>query len=794
MKLSKILENINTNNQDIIDCDIKGIAINSNLVSTDFIFVAIPGSKVNGAKFIPEAIKNGASVILVPDDYTLNTVKNNIQFIKLNNIRKDLGIILSSFYDKKPENVHAITGTNGKTSIADFLRQITTILGYNSASMGTLGVIRENQQPQESLTTPDCVTMHNNLNQLANDNINYIAIEASSHGLDQNRLAGVQADVAGFTNLTQDHLDYHKNMETYLEAKSKLFTEVLKPNGVAVLNADIEQFEKLKNICKETSRKFVSYGKNGNEFKLISRLPTNIGQKLNLEIYGVKYEIEIPLVGEFQAMNILCATAMATSLTNRPNKVIETLPKIKGAKGRLEFVGKTPNNASIYIDYAHTPDALKNVINALRPHCNKKLHVLFGCGGDRDKGKRPLMGKIANDLADIVIVTDDNPRSEKAATIRNEIMNACPNGINIGDRTAAIKYAIRTLKNGEVLVLAGKGHETGQKIGNKIIKQSDHQDAIDSIEELFDEPNYFSEKSASWSSEEIDKTTFSISKSSWNANKIVTHHTQINKSCLFVAIKTENYDGHEHIDFALRNGVAACLTCKKDNSIENTEKLSFVDNTKQAIEALGKRARDRFNAKIILFIGSNKYNAKKCYKYLREFGECLYCPKTNDIVKISQTLANISENTKYVIIDIEDNDNELISTISGLCRADITIINDEENDKDFSKVLTGADYNNICVLNADSKNFTKIKNNAKMLGIKNIITYGKNPEANIIAKDINKEDNQITLIIEDTTKKINLGNCLTSTMTMVSLGHILNLEIYHINNLNTENNEVKNVI
>ena len=377
MQLSQILHNINLGEQSIYDYDIKGIAINSRLVSDDFIFAAIPGSKVDGAKFIPDAIKNGAKVILVPDSYVLDIEKNNVQFIYLKDIKNDLGIILDNFYPNKPAHIHAITGTNGKTSIADFLRQITSMIGLESASMGTLGVIRENQPPQESLTTPDPVTLHNNLNDLANDGVNYIAIEASSHGLDQNRLTGVKAEVAGFTNLTQDHLDYHEDMQSYLEAKAKLFTEVLKENGVAVLNADIEEFEQLKQICKENNRKVVSYGKNGVELKLISRTPLTSGQRLNVEIYGVKHEIEIPLAGEFQAMNILCAAAMAISLSNHPSKIIELLPKIKGAKGRLEFVAKTPNGASVYIDYAHTPDALKNVINALRPHCDNKLHVLL---------------------------------------------------------------------------------------------------------------------------------------------------------------------------------------------------------------------------------------------------------------------------------------------------------------------------------------------------------------------------------------------------------------------------------
>jgi len=292
-------------------------------------------------------------------------------------------------------------------------------------------------------------------------------------------LGSVNVNVAGFTNLTRDHLDYHKTMDNYLAAKLKLFSENLVENGVAVLNADIPEFEKIKEACDK--RKVVSYGYNGTEIKLVKTTPVTSGQKLDIIYYGQNVSLNIPLAGEFQAMNVLCAIGIVAELTNLPSEVIKHVEKIKGAKGRLELVGKKSNGATIYVDYAHTPDALENVIRSLRPHTKGNLNVLFGCGGNRDVGKRQIMGEIANDLADIVYVTDDNPRFEDPAPIREQIIASCPKGINIADRALAIKKAIDDLKTGDILILAGKGHETGQYVQGKVLPFSDHEEVIKNI-------------------------------------------------------------------------------------------------------------------------------------------------------------------------------------------------------------------------------------------------------------------------------------------------------------------------
>ena len=306
-------------------------------------------------------------------------------------------------------------------------------------------------------------------------------MEMSSHGLCQYRVGGVHPEVAGFTNLTRDHLDYHKTFENYLNAKLILFREILVPGGTAVLNADIEVFPQIEKACLESGKKIITYGHNGRELRLIQALPEHNGQRLKLVYFGKEVEIFVPLAGEFQAMNILCALGMAAVLSGKPEEVIRHAGALKGAKGRLELAGTTDSGAAVYIDYAHTPDALENVIRAMRPHTRGKLHVLFGCGGDRDSGKRPIMGQIANELADVIYVTDDNPRTEDAAKIREQIMAACPRGKNIPGRAEAIREAMAGLGDGDVLILAGKGHETGQYINGKVYPFSDHEEVCKNL-------------------------------------------------------------------------------------------------------------------------------------------------------------------------------------------------------------------------------------------------------------------------------------------------------------------------
>lgn len=464
----------------ITDCaehiEITGLSADSREIRRGYLF-----GSLNDDKFIADAVAKGAAAIMTGPDCKAE-IPAGIAVIRSACPAKDFALAAARFFGTQPKHICAVTGTNGKTSIADFIRQILTMMGYRAASSGTLGLIKGNQAPIPSPnTTPVSVTVQRELKELADEGYDWVAMEASSHGLCQYRLGGVSVEVAGFTNLTRDHLDYHKTMENYLAAKLILFRENLVKGGSAVLNADIPEFETIAAICRQGGKKIVSYGRSGTELKLLKASPLAHGQKLELLYYGRPVTLEIPLAGEFQAMNVLCALGMAAELTRQPDEVIKYAEKIHGAKGRLELAGQIAGGAAVYIDYAHTPDALENVIRALRPHTSGRLHVLFGCGGDRDAGKRPIMGQIANDLADVVYITDDNPRTEDAAKIREQIMAACPKGQNIPDRARAIRLAVAALQPGDVLILAGKGHETGQYVNGKVIPFSDHKEAAEAL-------------------------------------------------------------------------------------------------------------------------------------------------------------------------------------------------------------------------------------------------------------------------------------------------------------------------
>ncbi|MBR2922284.1 MAG: UDP-N-acetylmuramoyl-L-alanyl-D-glutamate--2,6-diaminopimelate ligase [Alphaproteobacteria bacterium] len=468
MKLSKII-----NTQEEIE--IKGITSDSREVKSGYLF-----GSLNSDEYVKDAISKGASAIIVSSEYS-EVLPEDVIVIKSDNPALTYAQAVAKYYGKVPANLCAVTGTNGKTSIVDFVRQVLTKMGYKAASIGTLGLIKGGEEALPSPnTTPNNVALHKQLKSLAEDDFAYVAMEASSHGLHQYRMGGLTFKVAAFTNLTRDHLDYHKTFEEYLDAKLILFKQLLSPDGTAVLNADVDVYGKIADVCRQRGQKIISYGTRGSDIKLLCATPSEKGQKLEIEYFGQPQTIEISQVGEFQAMNILCALGILSAITGLPDDVIHYMSDIKGAKGRLEHVADI-NGASVYIDYAHTPDALENALKALRPHVKGKLHVLFGCGGNRDAGKRPIMGQIAHQYADVIYITDDNPRFEEAEDIRNEIILGCPGAYNIADRAKAIKTAIQSLETGDILVLAGKGHETGQYIKGEIIPFSDHEEVAKNI-------------------------------------------------------------------------------------------------------------------------------------------------------------------------------------------------------------------------------------------------------------------------------------------------------------------------
>ncbi|MDY0029938.1 MAG: UDP-N-acetylmuramoyl-L-alanyl-D-glutamate--2,6-diaminopimelate ligase [Pseudobdellovibrionaceae bacterium] len=466
--------------------DITMITSDSRQVINGAMFVAISGAHHDGKAFIKAAVDKGAKYIVVGVGSNVGPI-GNAQVIEVKNPRQFLAEAASVFYRTQPKNIVCVTGTNGKTSTVNFVRQIWEKLGERAASLGTLGILGPDIEDYSGMTTPDPVWLHARLSELADRNIGNLAMEASSIGIEQHRLDGVKVSAAAFTNITRDHLDYHGTMDKYFAAKLRLFTTLLCENGTAVLNADTEYFGVIKAECQKRKITCWGYGRKGDEIKLISREILPHGQKLSLKIFGENHMLELPLVGEFQAMNILCAIGLAmVGGKFKIAAILSAVEKISGVAGRLQLVKGAPTGCAVYVDYAHTPDALENILNALRPHAQNRLICLFGCGGDRDKGKRPQMGEISTRLADITIVTDDNPRSEDPGQIRKDILDGAGDGaINIGGRREAIREAVRMLQAGDILVLAGKGHEQGQIFATHTEHFDDVEEAESALGEVF---------------------------------------------------------------------------------------------------------------------------------------------------------------------------------------------------------------------------------------------------------------------------------------------------------------------
>ena len=444
--------------------EIAGITSDSRKVGKGFLFFAIKGKNSDGHNYIAEAIKNGATAIIGENPAVILPVP----YFPSKNIRHDLAIAAASFYQQKPKTIAVVTGTNGKTSVADFVRQLWELDGKDAVSIGTLGFIKKKtiKQFEADNTTPDPVV----LNELLTHAKDAAIIEGSSIGLEQHRLDGLKINAAAFTNFTRDHLDYHASMEDYFRAKTLLFANSMN-EGVAVLNSDIPEYERLKEICHDRKHEIITFGSYG-DLQLVESIPLNDGQIIKLDIFNHASEYKIPLAGKFQAENILCALGLVIACGMDQAKALSYIEKLKSIPGRMEQAAP-----GIFVDYAHTPDALENALSSLRPHTKNRLIVVFGCGGDRDKGKRPEMGRIADQLADVVIVTDDNPRTEVPATIRREILASSAKAVEIGDREKAIQNAVSNMHDGDILLVAGKGHEKYQIIG----KDKQHFDDVEVV-------------------------------------------------------------------------------------------------------------------------------------------------------------------------------------------------------------------------------------------------------------------------------------------------------------------------
>src|SRR5262245_30294807 len=440
MKLKTLLTVDAVSDARFATLDVAGITADSRTVKPGDLFVAVAGSKEDGLRYVAPALAGGA-VAIMAERVPQTPLPAGIAFVRVGDARRALALAAARFFAHQPDTIAAVTGTSGKTSVAAFTRQIWTAMGEQAASIGTVGLVAPGRETYGSLTTPDPVALHRSLHELADQGVTHLAIEASSHGLDQRRLDGVRVAVAGFTNLSRDHLDYHPTLEAYLAAKLRLFSDLVQARGAAVIVADHEHAGAVVTAARQRKLRLLTVGRRGEGIRLLDSAIEGFAQRLKLVHAGTTYAVRLPLVGDFQVENALVAAGLAIATGSEPRAVFAALETLKGARGRLDLVGEK-DGAPIFVDYAHKPDALAKALEALRPYVSGRLVVVFGCGGDRDAGKRPIMGRIAAEEADRVIVTDDNPRSEEPAKIRAEILKESPGAVEIGDRRAAIGTAI----------------------------------------------------------------------------------------------------------------------------------------------------------------------------------------------------------------------------------------------------------------------------------------------------------------------------------------------------------------
>lgn len=464
------------------DPEIGGVTTDSRKAGPGFLFAALAGAKADGARFVADAVGRGAAAVLAGRDADVGDVA--VPVVRTDEPRRAVAIAAARFHGAQPATIVAVTGTSGKTSVAAFTRQIWEHLGLASASIGTIGIVKPGGSTYGSLTTPDPVDLARDLAGLAREGVTHVALEASSHGLDQHRLDGVAVKAGAFTNLSRDHLDYHPSVAAYFDAKMRLFENLVPIGGAAVIDMDTADGVRAAARARAAGRSVFGVGRAGADLRLVDVVAEAGLQVLTIEAAGETYRVRLPLLGTFQVSNALVAAGLAIVTGTPVAAALGALETLIGAPGRLDRVGATPEGAPVFVDYAHKPGALETALQALRPYTRGRLVVVVGCGGDRDPGKRPMMGEIAVRLADVAIITDDNPRSEDPAEIRRQIMAAAPGAIEIGDRGAAIAHAVSLLRAGDVLIVAGKGHETGQIVGKTVLPFSDHDSVAAALEDL----------------------------------------------------------------------------------------------------------------------------------------------------------------------------------------------------------------------------------------------------------------------------------------------------------------------
>ncbi|MBE6455170.1 MAG: UDP-N-acetylmuramoyl-L-alanyl-D-glutamate--2,6-diaminopimelate ligase [Alphaproteobacteria bacterium] len=741
MKLSMFLKLLNisidsvffpTDTEKVIylEQEIIGLTSHSRSIQKGFVFSAVKGFKSDGLDFVSDAVLNGAVAVL-----TDRIVQTSVPVILVDNVRHYMARAANILYPSEKLKKIAVTGTNGKTSTVYFVNQILNKNNRLSASIGTIGIDSPVYQKGGSMTTPDSVFLHETFNLLADKSVEFVALEASSHGLDQHRLDGTKFVATGFTNLTRDHLDYHQTMENYMSAKMKLFLDRTDLNGTVILNADIPEFQKMYEQIKLSGRKIYSYGYNGKELNLVSQKPTITGQEICVEILNQTYTVSIPVFGDFQVMNLLCAIGLCLGTGLSVSDIVGILPELKAPTGRLEPI-VVVNGAQIFVDYAHTPDALERVLISLRPHTTGRLICLFGCGGNRDTGKRSQMGRIADKLADVVYITDDNPRFENPIDIRQMIKEECPKGIEIGSRIQAIATAIQNLSVGDILVLCGKGHETGQTVQDIVYQFNDKTEVLSQTASFF--------KPVLWQGSELSMALNTEVSTHIQATGVSIDTRTLEAGDLFIALKGEKMDGHQFAITAIHKGASACLVDRLISDIP-PEKQIIVSDTLVALEALARFARMRSEAVFIGITGSSgKTTTKEMLKAaLSEQGKTYATAGNfNNEIGVPLMLSRMPLDTEYAVIEMGMNHFGEMSFLSDLVRPHHTMItmvgaahrayfkNDLEIASAKAEIYDYADKKGVAVLNKESPFFDYLSEQAHLNNIRKVVSFGQKAGAN----------------------------------------------------------------
>jgi len=734
MLLKNLIKNLKP---EIGDLKINGISFDSRKIKKGNLFISIKGNEYDGNKFIDKAILKGAKVVLHSGKINKN---KKVTCIKVNDTRKILAKLSVKYFKKKPKNIVAVTGTNGKTSVSDFFYQIFKLQNKNSGFIGTLGFRKNKYLIKRNLTTLDPLTLNKDLNEMCKSGINNVIIEASSHGLKQKRLDYLSIKAGIFTNLSHDHMDYHKDMKDYLRSKLILFKRILKKKGTIITDSDLKIFGKILDIKKKKKLKIITIGSKSNTFKIINHKIYKDFQFLEIKYKGIIHKLRVNLYGSIQIKNLLMAILASKICGLKIEDIFSKIDKIKSVDGRLQLIKKLPNHSKVFLDYAHTPDALENAILSLKEHFQKRITIVFGCGGERDREKRRMMGKIAKKYCNKIFITDDNPRSESPKKIRSEIMKELKNSNakEIGNRKKAILYALKKSDPHEIILIAGKGHETFQYTGRKKIYFSDKQ-----VIKGFKIKNILSNssiKNQKYNGKILEKN-LKINKN-FLFNSISINSKTTSKNNLFVAIKGKKNDGHNFLNQAIKKGANYCIVSK---SKKNKTKFIKVENTMNFLNQFAKAKRNLSSAKFIAVTGSSGKTSVKTLlgNLLKKYSKTFFSPKSyNNHYGVPLSISNMDPDNNYGVFEVGMNKSNEIYKLSSLVRPHIAIITNVSeahienfnNIKGIAKAKSEIIYNiqkgGTIILNRDDKFFNYFNKIATKRKIRTI-SFGYSNKSNI---------------------------------------------------------------